>query len=114
MYKRQAVSDAVKRLLEEGADGIVCMDDVICSMCLSSLREKKISVPAEIDVYKRQAWTVATEGVKATQKVWFGLYSIDMVGYPVSYTHLKHFRCGAVGKPSLKRARVSRSRPETG
>ena len=38
-----AVSDAVKRLLEEGADGIVCMDDVICSMCLSSLREKKIS-----------------------------------------------------------------------
>ena len=27
---------------------------------------------------------------------------------------VKHFRCGAVGKPSLKRARVSRSRPETG
>ena len=45
-----AVSDAVKRLLEEGADGIVCMDDVICSMCLSSLREKKISVPAEIKI----------------------------------------------------------------
>ena len=45
-----AVSDAVKRLLEEGADGIVCMDDVICSMCLSSLREKKISVPEEIKI----------------------------------------------------------------
>ena len=29
----------------------------------------------------QNAWTVATEGVKATQKVWFGLYSIDMVGY---------------------------------
>lgn len=28
----------------------------------------------------QNAWTVATEGVKATQKVWFGLYSIDMVG----------------------------------
>ena len=27
---------------------------------------------------------------------------------------VKHLRCGAVGKPSLKRARVSRSRPETG
>ncbi len=27
----------------------------------------------------QNAWTVATEGVKATQKVWFGLYSIDMV-----------------------------------
>ncbi len=45
-----AVSDAVKRLLEEGADGIVCMDDVICSMCLSSLREKKIQIPSEIKV----------------------------------------------------------------
>ena len=29
----------------------------------------------------QNAWTVATEGVKVTQKVWFGLYSIDMVGY---------------------------------
>ena len=29
----------------------------------------------------QNAWTVATECVKATQKVWFGLYSIDMVGY---------------------------------
>ena len=29
----------------------------------------------------QNAWTVATEGVKATQKVWFGLYSIEMVGY---------------------------------
>ena len=45
-----AVSDTVKRLIEEGADGIVCMDDVICSMCLSSLREKKIQVPTEIKV----------------------------------------------------------------
>ena len=26
-------------------------------------------------------WTIATEGVKATQSVWFGLYSVDMVGY---------------------------------
>ena len=29
----------------------------------------------------KNEWTVATEGVQATQKVWFGLYSIDMVGY---------------------------------
>lgn len=29
----------------------------------------------------QNAWTVATEGVQATQSVWFGLYSIDMVGY---------------------------------
>lgn len=29
----------------------------------------------------QNAWTVATEGVKATQSVFFGLYSVDMVGY---------------------------------
>ncbi len=29
----------------------------------------------------QNAWTVATEGVQATQSVFFGLYSVDMVGY---------------------------------
>lgn len=29
----------------------------------------------------QNAWTVATEGVLQTQKVWFDLYSVDMVGY---------------------------------
>lgn len=29
----------------------------------------------------QNAWTVATEGVLATQEVFFGLYSVDMVGY---------------------------------
>lgn len=29
----------------------------------------------------QNAWTVATEGVKQTQSVWFGLYDIKMVGY---------------------------------
>lgn len=29
----------------------------------------------------QNAWTVASEGVKQTQKVFFGLYQIDMIGY---------------------------------
>ena len=29
----------------------------------------------------QNAWTVATEGVQSTQSVFFGLYSVDMVGY---------------------------------
>ena len=44
------VSDAVSKLYEAGADGIVCMDDVICSMCMSSLREKKIQVPMQMKI----------------------------------------------------------------
>ena len=29
----------------------------------------------------QNAWTVASQGVLKTQSVWFGLYSVDMVGY---------------------------------
>lgn len=29
----------------------------------------------------QNAWTVATEGVKVRQSVWFGLYKIDLIGY---------------------------------
>ncbi len=29
----------------------------------------------------QNAWTVATEGVLQTQRVWFGLYEVNMVGY---------------------------------
>ncbi|MDO5411126.1 MAG: glucose PTS transporter subunit IIA [Lachnospiraceae bacterium] len=29
----------------------------------------------------QNAWTVATEGVKVKQSVWFGLYDIDLIGY---------------------------------
>ena len=44
------VAESVKSALEQGADGILCMDDVICSMCMSSLREKKIQVPMQMKV----------------------------------------------------------------
>ena len=44
------VAEAVKSALEQGADGILCMDDVICGMCLGSLREKKVHIPSQIKV----------------------------------------------------------------
>ena len=44
------ITEAVANALEHGAEGFVCMDDVICNMCLSSLREKKICIPADIKV----------------------------------------------------------------
>ena len=44
------VAESVKSALEQGADGILCMDDVICSMCLGSLREKGIHIPSQIKV----------------------------------------------------------------
>lgn len=44
------VEESVKSALEQGADGILCMDDVICGMCLGSFREKKVHIPSQIKV----------------------------------------------------------------
>lgn len=44
------VAESVKSALEQGADGILCMDDVICGMCLGSLREKKVHIPSQTKV----------------------------------------------------------------
>ena len=44
------VSEAVRQILVSGADGILCMDDAICSMCIGSLREEKVQIPSQIRV----------------------------------------------------------------
>lgn len=44
------VTDALNDILEQEADGILCMDDVICSMCICSLREKNIQIPSRMRV----------------------------------------------------------------
>lgn len=44
------VSGAVRQILEAGADGILCMDDAICTMCIGSLREEKVQIPSGIRV----------------------------------------------------------------
>ena len=44
------VTEAVTEALAHGAEGFVCMDDVICNMCLGSLREKKLRIPTDIRV----------------------------------------------------------------
>lgn len=40
--------NAVRQCLTEAADGIICMDDSICNMALSCLRERGIRVPEEM------------------------------------------------------------------
>ncbi len=44
------VNEAVSRAVENGAEGIVCMDDVICNMCIASLHEKNIKIPSDMKV----------------------------------------------------------------
>ena len=44
------IASAVEKALQKQTDGIVCMDDVICSMALSCLGEKRIKIPNEYKV----------------------------------------------------------------
>lgn len=41
---------AIEQIMESGADGIVCMDDVITTLTMGCLREKGIHVPKDIKV----------------------------------------------------------------
>lgn len=43
-----SVADAVNKIMDKGADGIVCMDDHIMGMLLGVLKEKEIRVPKDI------------------------------------------------------------------
>ena len=45
---RARAARALVRALEEGADGIVCMDDFITGLALGCLREKGIRIPSEM------------------------------------------------------------------
>lgn len=45
----QAAADkAVTKALQAGADGILCMDDVICNMTIGSLKHRQVRYPEEI------------------------------------------------------------------
>lgn len=50
MDNQAKASRAVEKVIQEQADGILCMDDVICSMTLSCLREKHVRIPEEMKV----------------------------------------------------------------
>lgn len=44
------VSEALEQIIKTGADGIVCMDDVITGMLLGCAQEKNIRIPQDIRV----------------------------------------------------------------
>lgn len=50
MDNQKKISKAVEKAVYEHADGIICMDDVICSMTLSCLKEKQVGIPEKMKV----------------------------------------------------------------
>lgn len=46
----EKAADAIQKLLDEQADGILCMDDIICGMALEYLKERQIDIPSQLKV----------------------------------------------------------------
>lgn len=46
----ESISEAVKKVLDMGADCIVCMDDYICSIAVTELRRLGKSIPKDIKI----------------------------------------------------------------
>lgn len=47
---QEKVAGAVEKALAVHADGIICMDDIICSMVINCLVEKRIEVPGQMKI----------------------------------------------------------------
>lgn len=73
------VDKAVKRALAESVDCILCMDDVVCSRVLKTLREEQISVPEDVRVASFYNSTILENNVPAITALGFDAKELGMV-----------------------------------
>jgi len=73
------IDKAVKRVLAESADCILCMDDVVCSRVLKSLREERVSVPEDIRVASFYNSALLENNVPAITALSFDAKELGMV-----------------------------------
>ena len=73
------VDKAVKRALSESVDCILCMDDVVCSRVLKTLREEQALVPDDIRVASFYNSTMLENNVPAITALSFDAKELGMV-----------------------------------
>lgn len=72
------VAAAVEKILESGADGIVCMDDYIANMLLGCLRERNVKIPQEIRVASLYDSTMLEYSIPSVTSLHFNTRSLGM------------------------------------
>ena len=73
------VDKAVKRAMVENVDCILCMDDVVCSRVLKTLREEHISVPDDVRVASFYNSAILENNVPAITSLSFDAKELGMV-----------------------------------
>lgn len=73
------IDKKVEEILEKKVDGIICLDDAICSRVLRVLREKNIEIPGEVRVASFYNSTVLENNVPSITSLNFDAKEIGMV-----------------------------------
>ena len=73
------IDKKVEEILTKKVDGIICLDDAVCSRVLRVLREKEISVPGDIRVASFYNSTVLENNVPSITSLNFDAKEIGMV-----------------------------------
>lgn len=73
------VDKAVKRAMAESVDCILCMDDVVCSRVLKTLREEHVSVPDDVRVASFYNSAILENNVPAVTSLSFDAKELGMV-----------------------------------
>ncbi|MCD7834957.1 MAG: LacI family transcriptional regulator [Lachnospiraceae bacterium] len=72
------VAKAADQILESGADGIVCMDDIITNMLLGCLRERRVEIPRDIRVASLYDSALLEYYIPAVTSLHFNTKSLGM------------------------------------
>jgi len=73
------IDKAVKRALAESVDCILCMDDVVCSRVLKTIREEQASVPDDVRVASFYNSAILENNVPAVTALSFDAKELGMV-----------------------------------
>jgi len=73
------IDKAVKRAIAESVDCILCMDDVVCSRVLKTIREERASVPEDVRVASFYNSAILENNVPAVTALSFDAKELGMV-----------------------------------
>lgn len=77
--KEVMIERAVEKILEQGVDCIVCMDDAVCIHVLNKLRKEKIAIPGEMKVASFYDSSILRNNLPSITSLSFNARELGMV-----------------------------------
>lgn len=90
---------ALEKALKQGADGIICMDDYICVLALTYLREKGIEIPERLQIASFYDSVILKQYSPAVTSLHFDAKELGRIACRILMEHLE-------GQESMYAARI--------